>query len=192
MTYWEPAGPPTPAVIADAKAWLAEMAPLLGRARPDAVVQWLTALALQTAGSNMTAADAAAKAAAYASTLVDEPGHSFSTGTLKAAARHFKWFPSVAEITEFLAKETKARRAQAEVARRLAESPPVENAEARYRKPPTKIPHDVELRQLLSRERVRRFGPIPTDAEVWRGQMAVCAEALGVQSPWADKRQAAA
>lgn len=176
---------PTPGAIAAAKKWLSDMAPMLAPARADAVRQWVIALALQAAGKYMSAADAEAKAAAYAFTLCEEPAHSFTAGTLKAAARHFKWFPSVAEIVEFLRKQTADRHGQTSAALRLADSSPVENAEARYRKPPGKVPPDADLRRQLSHDRVRRFGPIPTDGEVWRQQMATCARALNVRNPWA-------
>ncbi len=185
-THWDPVTP-TPAAIAAAKRWLIDMAPLLDRARVDSVRQWVIALALQTSGKGMSAGDAEAKAMAYSSTLCDEPGHSFTTGTLKAAARHFKWFPSVAEIIEFLRKEAADRHGQAAAVRRLAESSPVENAEARYRPAFERAdPPDAELRRQLSRDRVRRFGKIPDDGNEWKRQMAECAAALGVTSPWAQ------
>lgn len=185
IRYWESVTP-TPGAIDAAKRWLGEMASLIDRARAEAVEQWVIGLALQTAGKGMSDADAKAKAMAYVSTLCDEPAHSFTAATLKAAARKFTWFPSVAEIADFLAKETADRRAQTDVARRLASSSPVENAEARYRKPPARVPPDAELRRRLSWERVRRFGRIPESGEVWRQQMQACADALGVKSPWSE------
>lgn len=177
---------PTERVIGEARQWLADMAPLLRNARGDAVKQWLLALGMQTAGKGVTQADVVLRTAAYVSTLCDEPAHCFTSGTLKAAARHFKWFPTVSEIVEFLDRETKARRGQADAARRMAGAAPAEGAGAGEAVPAREVPADVELRQRLSWERAKRFGKVPKDAATWRLQMAEVAQLLGVQSPWGN------
>jgi hypothetical protein len=119
------------------------------------VRRWLIALALQTAGKGMTAADAEIKAAAYVSTLVDEPAFCFTSATLKAAARKFQWFPSVAEIIGFLETETADKRGQLDVARRLARQRP-------ERKPPAgpapAVPHTWEDRIAELAAAKRMFG----------------------------------
>ena len=118
------AAPATEANVAAARQWLAESAALTGPASLDSVRRWLIALALQTAGKGMTAADAEARASAYVPTLADEPAFCFTAATLKAAARKFTWFPSVAEIVELLERETADKRSQVDIAKRLASQIP--------------------------------------------------------------------
>ena len=96
------------------------MTPLIRQAGDALVTRWLSTLAMQTAGKGMTVADAQAKAAAYAMSLADEPAFYFTTGTLKAAAQRFSWFPSVAELLAFLEAELQDQRGQLKVAQRLA------------------------------------------------------------------------
>lgn len=128
---WELAVAPTEEAIEDAKRWLVDMAPLVQPADVASVRRWLIALALQTAGKGMTAADAELKAAAYVTTLADEPAFCFTAATLKAAARKFQWFPSVAEIIGFLEAETADKRGQLDVAKRLARQQPARRAPER-------------------------------------------------------------
>lgn len=125
------AAPATEANIAAARQWLNDTARLAGPASHDSVRRWLIALALQTAGKGMTAADAEARAAAYVPTLADEPAFCFTAATLKAAARKFNWFPSVAEIVAFLEVETADKRAQIDVAKRLSRQIPVRGSDDR-------------------------------------------------------------
>lgn len=183
IVKWESVRP-TERAILEARQWLVDMAPLLVGARPDAVKQWLLALGMQTAGKGVTQADVVLRTAAYVSTLCDEPAHCFTSGTLKAAARHFKWFPTVSEIVEFLERETRGRRGQTEVARDLAVAQAVEPLPDQPKRAGVYEPPDVKLRQRLSRDRVRRFGQIPEEVGEWRRQMAECAAALGEISPW--------
>lgn len=117
---WEIDGEPTEQAIEDAKRWLVDMSPLIRPAGDGLVKRWLTTLAMQTAGKGATVADSQMKAAAYAMSLADEPAFYFTATTLKAAARHFQWFPSVAELLGFLEKELPDQRGQLKVAQRLA------------------------------------------------------------------------
>ena len=58
--------------------------------------------------------------------------------------------------------------------------------EGRSEKSGQRIAPDLELcvKRVLSRERLKRFRAIPDDADEFRRQMAECAAATGVQSPW--------
>lgn len=66
----------------------------------EATAKWLIRLGTLCAGQT-SVADAKAKIAAYVE-LLDYPLGCFTTQTLEAAARQFKWLPSYAELTEFL------------------------------------------------------------------------------------------
>ena len=152
---WELCVAPTEEAIEDAKRWLVDHDALVRPANADGVRRWLIALALQTAGKGMTAGDAELRAAAYVPTLIDEPAFCFTSATLKAAARKFQWFPSVAEIIGFLETETADKRGQLDVARRLARQQPT-------RRPPQgpgpTVPHTWEDRITELAAAKRMFG----------------------------------
>ena len=62
--------------------------------------KWIVALGACTAGQ-MSADDVKMKVKVYAD-LLDEPEFAYTKESLKAAATKFKWFPSFAELQEFL------------------------------------------------------------------------------------------
>lgn len=112
----------TPDLHQAATAWLAANDALIRPASPQSIERWLVALAIQCAGA-MSLDEARMRATAYASTLADEPAYWFTPGTLKAAAKQLKWFPSVGELVEILSRETMERDAQVRTARRIVGSP---------------------------------------------------------------------
>jgi hypothetical protein len=67
----------------------------------ETVSKWLATLGVMCAGQQLTAADAKAKISAYSAHL-NHPASCFTNDTLNEAARKFKWFPSYAEVAEFL------------------------------------------------------------------------------------------
>jgi len=86
------------------------------------VAKWLTSLGVLCAGQT-TASDAKTKIAAYAP-LMDYPASVLTKQTLQDAGRAFKWFPSFAEVSEFLDGRTWVMRKLAARLRMLAESTP--------------------------------------------------------------------
>lgn len=67
----------------------------------DTIRKWLAALGVLCAGQ-LTAADAKAKISIYAPMLREHSAAAFTAATLQRAGKKFKWFPSFAEIDEFL------------------------------------------------------------------------------------------
>ena len=71
-------------------------------ARTDVVRDWLKALGALSA-ANMSAADARAKMAAYGPMLAEEyPDWCFTTSSLAACAKGFKFFPTFGELSKAL------------------------------------------------------------------------------------------
>ena len=95
---------------------------LLRPADQATVAKWLTSLGVLCAGQT-TASDAKTKIAAYAP-LMDYPASVLTKQTLQDAGRAFKWFPSFAEVSEFLDGRTWVMRKLAARLRMLAESTP--------------------------------------------------------------------
>lgn len=87
-------------LILDAQRAATAYGRLLVRAPDHLVNSWLNALGTLMAGQ-MTAGDAKVKIAAYAG-LLDHPSLCYTQQTLAAAGRKFKWWPSFAELAEFL------------------------------------------------------------------------------------------
>ena len=97
---------------------------LLAPAPPGAAQPWLMQLGVLTAGGNVSVADAKLKAALYEYHL-RQPAFCFSDSALRDAAARFKFFPSFAELNEFLnevaAPYREARNRLAEIGRIKAE-----------------------------------------------------------------------
>lgn len=112
----------TPEIRAEAETLLASCDASLRPAERDTVTKWLVALGPLVAG-NMPLDDARTRIAGYVS-VIDAPPMCFTRGTLKAASARFKWFPSVAELTELFADITAPiRQAKFAAKRVLAEKP---------------------------------------------------------------------
>lgn len=75
-------------------------------AEGSTVSKWLASLGVLVAG-NMPVADAKVKIAIYAPGLVEVPARAFTRATLYEAGRRFKWWPSFAELSEFLAEQSR-------------------------------------------------------------------------------------
>lgn len=105
-----------------AAGWLRAHQAMINPPPSRSIEDWLVALGLQCA-SQMPGDEARMRAAAYVSTFAERPSYWFTKGTLRAAAEHFKWFPAVAEIVEFLKKATQDKAAQVEGARRIVNGP---------------------------------------------------------------------
>lgn len=88
--------PSTPALVAQAKAVLADYGKRMEPAGHDAKQQWLEQLGVLCAG-RMTADEARLKTTGYASLLDHEAG-CFTRSSLKLLASKFSWFPSFAEV----------------------------------------------------------------------------------------------
>lgn len=98
----------------------------------DGVAKWLGQLGILTAGK-MTADDARMRLAAYAA-LLEHPAGCFTKGSLKRAAVKFTWFPSFAEVSEFLDGEVWWIKAKIIRLRKIAEH----------------MPNKAEVRQVTS------------------------------------------
>jgi hypothetical protein len=92
------------AAKAEARAELDRLAESLEPAGKERMAQWLATLGTISATGNMTVADAKAKLGAYAS-LLAYPVACLTRESLDRAGRAFKWFPTYAEIAEFLDAE---------------------------------------------------------------------------------------
>ncbi len=87
----------------------------------ETVRMWLASLGVMCAGQ-ITAADAKAKIGVYVPNL-DHPASCFTKETLTEAGRKFKWFPSYAEIAEFLDAKARPARTLAFRLRKISEAP---------------------------------------------------------------------
>jgi hypothetical protein len=112
----------TSAEIQSARGRLSRAEALLKPADKALVQKWLQALGVLCAGQ-MTAADAKAKIGAYVP-LLDAPASVLNRRTLADAGRAFKWFPSFAELSEFLDGRTWVMRKLAARLKLLAETTP--------------------------------------------------------------------
>lgn len=81
-------------------------------------MHWLAQLGVLCAG-NMPAADAKVKIQAYGYDL-EFPALCFTDATRASAARQFTWFPSFAELSEFLESIARPYRIQLERMRRIS------------------------------------------------------------------------
>jgi hypothetical protein len=95
---------------------------LLRPADPTLVAKWLSKLGILCAGQ-MTASDAKTKISAYAP-LLQCPSSVLTDRTLVDAGRAFKWFPSFAEVSEFLDGRTWVMRKLAARLKLLSETTP--------------------------------------------------------------------
>lgn len=97
---WAPPDEVPEAVKAEAGRLIAPLFAALEPASPRLVGDWLARLGVLVAG-NLSAADARIKIAAYAADL-RYPALCFTDQTRADAAKAFKFFPSFAELSEFL------------------------------------------------------------------------------------------
>ena len=68
----------------------------------DTVIKWLSALGSVSASASSDSTDVKIKISAYAN-VMDFPPMCYTHGTVKRAARKFKFFPTVAELSNFFA-----------------------------------------------------------------------------------------
>lgn len=120
---YQQAKPTTPTLRREVAAWLAEHDRLIRPAADGSIRDWLTALGLQVAGGAMSAEEATLRIGAYADTLAGKPGYWFTRMTLRNCAERFKWFPSLAELVEFMRGLTIDKDQQVALARKILESP---------------------------------------------------------------------
>lgn len=132
---WTITSPITQRLREQAAAWFRTHELLIRPASSQGIERWLVQLAIQCAGSSMSSEEAKIRAIAYVSTLADEPGYWFTGGTLKAAAKHFKWFPSVAELVEFFGGECRERSQQVRCAREIINGRPEQPREVYQMEP---------------------------------------------------------
>jgi hypothetical protein len=108
-------------VKAEARAKLPNVLRLAADAELDTIRKWLASLGVMCAGQ-MSATDAKAKMAVLAP-MLKHPGSSFTEDTLREAARKFKWFPSFAEVDEFLDKKSRPIKALSYRLQRIIAAP---------------------------------------------------------------------
>jgi len=99
----------TPELIAQAKRLLPAAEEALKPAPRQKARDWLAMLGTLCAGQ-MSAADAKAKIGVYVP-LLEAPESVLTRDTLRQAGERFKWFPSFAEISDFLAERVGPMRA---------------------------------------------------------------------------------
>lgn len=68
----------------------------------DTMIKWLSALGAVSASPSSDSTDVKIRMSAYAN-VMDFPPMCYTQGTLKRAARKFKFFPTVAELSNFFA-----------------------------------------------------------------------------------------
>ena len=118
--YWYPPPVVTPEMVNVAKYSLSTFDAMLEDAAPEDIRAWLAKLGLLGAG-NMPEDRATAKLVAYSAFLFPLPTGILTEETAERAARKFKWFPSYAEIVEFLDAETLELKNMRQRARMIAE-----------------------------------------------------------------------
>ena len=119
---WETPKELTAAEIQAAKARLGRAEALLKPADEKLVRNWLGRLGVLCAGQ-MTSADAKIKIENYVP-LLKCPASVLNQHTLEDAGRRFKWFPSYAEIAEFIDGKTWVMRKLAARLKMLSETTP--------------------------------------------------------------------
>ena len=123
----------SPEIIAEAKA-LIQSAELENEPAPEKIkAKWLASLGTLCAGK-ATVSEIQSQLVAYAS-MVDYPETAFTKTTLDKAARNFKWFPSYAELTEFLDAETSTLRNNLSRLRQVANAKPNQKKAGEYNAP---------------------------------------------------------
>lgn len=108
--------------VLSSRAWLPRAEALLKPADRKLIEKWLIHLGVLCAGQISTE-DAKAKVMAYAE-LMDAPASVLNKRTLADAGRAFKWFPSFAEVSEFLDGRTWVMRKLAARLKLLSETTP--------------------------------------------------------------------
>lgn len=120
---WSPPKSVTDAIKREARGALAQAEAELEPPDMDGRQKWLVMLGTLTATpGGMTAEQAGAKLAAY-SEMLGHPRAAFTKGSVKRAGAKFKWFPSFAEINEFLDDEAGPYFRMVERLRALANAP---------------------------------------------------------------------
>lgn len=112
----------SPGLIQDARSALPAAEADCRPADKAQVGKWLNALGMLCAGS-MTAQEAAAKLNAY-STMLEVPASVLTRTNLDEAAKKFTWFPSYAEVAQFLEARSSVKRKIRDRLERIATSTP--------------------------------------------------------------------
>lgn len=153
----------TPATMGEAQRWLEKHRDETSRVQLHKLGEWLVMLAMQTNTHNESIDTVKARAAAYGNTLGDHPAYWFTPETGKAAARKFTWFPSVAELTGFLAKECAGQDALVRMCKQMATA----NVGQKGTEPSRKNPDAAQrLRDVL--ESYKRHGRHDDAARIQR------------------------
>lgn len=123
----------SPEIIDEAKA-LIQSAELENEPAPEKIkAKWLASLGTLCAGK-ATVSEIQSQLVAYAS-MIDHPETAFTKTTLDKAARNFKWFPSYAELTDFLDAETSTLRNNLARLRHVANAKPNQRKAGEYDAP---------------------------------------------------------
>lgn len=120
---WKPPASIPAKLKADALRALPAAQAAIAPAPRRLVTEWLALLGVLVAGSH-SADDAKAKIGAYVA-LLDHPALCFTSESLRAAGREFRWIPSFAELSAFLdalAKNARDAASRLEVLARLPEA----------------------------------------------------------------------
>ena len=122
---WRPPERIPPSLIVEAKAvhqvYLTRCEP----APKELLKAWLSKLGILVTNS-MTASDAKAKLAGYAS-LMEFPETCLTKETLEEAARQFKWFPNYAELCDFFEEKARDDRERCDALEWLANAIPTDD-----------------------------------------------------------------
>lgn len=121
------------------------------------VGQWLSHLGVLIASGRMTVDDSRLKLAAYQALLPDHYGAAVFTATsLERAARTMKWFPSYAELTEFLDAEAERGRIRLWRLRKIAEA----QAEAQVKQPVAEPMTEAERQAAVAEAKAALAGAV--------------------------------
>jgi hypothetical protein len=111
----------TPQLRDEAEAGLRSLRVAMQPPPAPTMRKWLATLGTLTAGK-VDAEDAATRIDAFVG-MLDYPAQCFTKRTLDAAARRFRWFPSFAELAEFLDEQAAPLRTLADRLEQLLQVP---------------------------------------------------------------------
>ncbi|QDO99094.1 hypothetical protein FNB15_18265 [Ferrovibrio terrae] len=114
---------PSPAMLAQARAILADFPARLAPAEPAAVRKWLISLGALCAG-RMPLDEAERRVAAYVA-LIEQPAGVFTKNSLARVAGAFQWFPAFAELKPALDAEALRLRKEYQRLQRLLQPPAI-------------------------------------------------------------------
>lgn len=126
---WNMPENPSAVLIQDARSALPWAEDQCRPAAKEALAKWLNSLGVLCAGK-MSAQDAAAKLQAY-SAMLEVPASILTKTTLDEAAREFQWFPSYAEISQFLEAKAGAKHKIRDRLRAIANARPTPQEQAK-------------------------------------------------------------